>query len=197
MQQRRAKRGEKQGAHGRLLGFARPTHDDPDMTHQVEALQAAGVVSVSTGTELPAMLAQLTGGDGLAVYSLDRLPYTLRDLVLTLHALAARGVQLVSLVEKIDTRTDAGAFAQVIAHLANADRSWRSEATRAGLGKARARGRQGGRPKALTDAQIAEIRAELRNPDVRVQDVCRRFKISRATLYKRVGAVTPDREEPR
>ena len=37
-----------------------------------------------------------------------------------------------------------------------------------------------------------EIRALLKDPDVRVTDVAKRYGVSRATVYKHVGSVVPD-----
>lgn len=50
----------------------------------------------------------------------------------------------------------------------------------------------GGRKPKLDAKQIKEIRALLRDPDILVSDVAKRYKISRTTLYKHVGVVIPD-----
>ena len=65
------------------------------------------------------------------------------------------------------------------------------ERTQAGLIAARARGRAGGRKPKLDDQQVREIKALLRDPDMRVAEVARRYDVSRTTLYKYVGIVTP------
>lgn len=56
---------------------------------------------------------------------------------------------------------------------------------------ARARGRCGGRKPKLDDKQVREIKALLRDPDIQVADVARRYGVSRTTLYKHVGVVSP------
>ena len=58
---------------------------------------------------------------------------------------------------------------------------------------ARARGRKGGRKPALDAKQVREIKALLRDPDIQVADVAKRYGVSRATIYKHVGAVRPER----
>jgi DNA invertase Pin-like site-specific DNA recombinase len=63
----------------------------------------------------------------------------------------------------------------------------------AGLKAARARGRLGGRPEKLSAKDKQQIRALLRDPTVRVKDAAKRFGVSVATLYKRVGVVTPEK----
>jgi DNA invertase Pin-like site-specific DNA recombinase len=57
------------------------------------------------------------------------------------------------------------------------------ERAKAGLTAARARGRRGGRPKALTGKKlsIAQDLYDKRHPIV---EICRMLKISRATLYR-------------
>jgi DNA invertase Pin-like site-specific DNA recombinase len=73
--------------------------------------------------------------------------------------LEARGVGLCSLNEQIDTTTANGRLIfHVMAALAEFERGLLSERTTAGLQAARAQGRVGGRPKALTpQAQKAVI----------------------------------------
>ena len=65
------------------------------------------------------------------------------------------------------------------------------ERTQAGLAAARARGRAGGRKPKLDDQQVREIKALLRDPNIQVADVARRYGVSRTTLYKHVGVITP------
>ena len=84
----------------------------------------------------------------------------------------------------------------VSASLAEFERNLIRERTHAGLIAARARGRTGGRKPKRDARQIREIRTLLKDPDVRVTDVAKRYGISRATLYKHVGAVLPGRQWP-
>jgi transposase-like protein len=50
----------------------------------------------------------------------------------------------------------------------------------------------GGRPEKLSAKDKQQIRVLLKDPEVRVKDVARRFGVSVSTLYKRVGVVTPE-----
>jgi DNA invertase Pin-like site-specific DNA recombinase len=61
----------------------------------------------------------------------------------------------------------------------------------AGLRAARAQGRVGGRPPALTEEDIPQVQALMREPEVSTRQICERFDISKATLYRYVG---PDGE---
>ena len=74
----------------------------------------------------------------------------------------------------------------VFAALAEFERNLIQERTHAGLASARARGRTGGRKRDLDEKQIREINALLKDPVIRVMDVAKKYKVSRATLYKHV-----------
>jgi DNA invertase Pin-like site-specific DNA recombinase len=58
------------------------------------------------------------------------------------------------------------------------------ERTNAGLVAARARGKKGGRPPALTDKEIQAAKAMLADPDITVEEVAARLKVATSTLYR-------------
>ncbi len=106
--------------------------------------------------------------------------------------LESRDIAFESITEKIETASAAGKLVfHVFAALAEFERNLIRERTHAGLTAARARGRTGGRKPKLDAKQIREIRVLLKDPDVRVTDVAKRYGVSRATVYKHVGAVIP------
>jgi hypothetical protein len=84
-------------------------------------------------------------------------------------------------------------ISHVFSALAEFERNVICERTAAGLQAARARGRLGGRPAKLSANDKQQIRVLLKGPTVRVKDVAKRFGVSVATLYKRVGVVTPEK----
>ena len=134
----------------------------------------------------------LRAGDTLVVSRLDRLGRSLQDLVLIVADLEQRGVHFESLNEKIETGSASGELQfHVFAVLAEFERGLIRERTRAGLEAARARGRAGGRKPKLDEQQVKEIKALLRDSDIQVAEVARRYGVSRTTLYKYVGIVTP------
>src|SRR5579871_4036709 len=115
-------------------------------------------------------------------------------LVGIVSELEMRDVGLLSLTENIETGSAAGKLIfHVFASLAEFERNLIRERTRAGLDAARARGRLGGRKPKLDAKQVHEIRALLRDPQVNVTDVARRYGVSRTTIYKHVGVVIPTR----
>jgi Helix-turn-helix domain of resolvase len=64
------------------------------------------------------------------------------------------------------------------------------ERTLAGLKAARARGRNGGRPKKLNPKELKTIRTLLRSNEVPVQDIAAQFGVNRSTLYRNMTAPT-------
>lgn len=106
--------------------------------------------------------------------------------------LEKRSVYFASLTEKIETGSASGKLQfHVFAALAEFECGLICERTQAGQAAARDRGRAGGRKPKLHDQQVKEIRALLRDPDMRVADVARRYDVSRTIIYKYVGIVTP------
>lgn len=185
------------------IGYARVSTDDQNLDLQSDALGKAGCGEIykekasgknADRPELTHCLRALREGDTLVVWRLDRLGRSLPDLVQIVGQLQDRGVAFESISEKIDTSSAAGKLIfHVFASLAEFERNLIRERTNAGLAAARARGRKGGRPAKLGEKEIREIKALLRDPDVRVTDVARRYGVGRATLYKAVGAVQPKR----
>ena len=101
--------------------------------------------------------AYLRRGDVVVVQAFDRLGRSTRDLLALVDNLAERGVGLRILTLGVDTTTPAGQLVlTVIAALAQMEREILAERVRDGLAAARARGRVGGRPPALSDEQRAE-----------------------------------------
>ncbi|MCI1437024.1 MAG: recombinase family protein [Acetobacter indonesiensis] len=183
------------------IGYARVSTDDQHLDLQRDALTQAGcgVIYEETASgknavrpELEQCRKALRAGDSLVVWRLDRLGRSLPDLVQIVADLEQQGVGFESLAEKIETASAAGKLVfHVFAALAEFERGLIRERTQAGLASARARGRVGGRKPKLDDQQVREIKALLRDPDIQVAEVARRYGVSRTTLYKHVGVISP------
>ncbi|NNM69988.1 MAG: recombinase family protein [Gallionella sp.] len=183
------------------IGYARVSTDDQNLDLQRDALKNAGCSIIyeekasgktTDRPEFEQCIKALRAGDTLVVWRLDRLGRSLPDLVQIVAELEQRNIGFESLTEKIETGSAAGRLVfHVFAALSEFERNLIRERTRAGLAAARARGRSGGRKPKLDDQQIREIKALLREPDIQVADVARRYGVSRTTLYKHVGVVAP------
>jgi DNA invertase Pin-like site-specific DNA recombinase len=89
----------------------------------------------------------------------DRLGRSLQDLVGFLEELRAKGVDLYLHVQGLDTSTPAGrAMFQMLGVFNEFERAMIQVRVRAGLERARARGRRLGRPPALSRRQLRQDR---------------------------------------
>ena len=177
-----------------LIGYARVSTDDQNLELQRDALLEAGCERIYEDTlsgaraERPG-LAQATkalrSGDTLVVWRLDRLARSLKNLIALSEELDDAGVGLRSIQESIDTKSSSGKlFFHLMGALGEFERNLIRERTKAGLDAARARGKVGGRPRSLTDADLIAAKALLGSEDLSVVEVAKRVGVSPATLYR-------------
>jgi DNA invertase Pin-like site-specific DNA recombinase len=183
-----------------LIGYARVSTHDQTLNLQQDALEKAGCSKLFTDTAsgakaerigLEEALSYVRRGDTLVVWRLDRLGRSLPHLITTMTDLEERGIGFKSLTENIDTTTSGGKLIfHIFGALAEFERNLIRERTQAGLVAAHARGKRGGRPKALTRRQlgIALDLYEKRHP---IAEICRTLKISKATLYRYIKTRSP------
>lgn len=177
-----------------LVGYARVSTQDQNPAMQREALTEAGCEKLfeekASGAQrdrpqLLAALDYMREGDTLVVWKLDRLARSLKQLIETVEMLEDRKIGFRSLTEAIDTTTSGGKLVfHIFAALAEFERGIIRERTNAGLASARARGKLGGRPPALSDTDVAQAKAMLADPEITVKQVAMRMGVSVATLYK-------------
>jgi DNA invertase Pin-like site-specific DNA recombinase len=92
---------------------------------------------------------------------------------------------LYSLKENINTTTPTGKLTfQIFPALAEFERDILRQRVNAGLKAARPRGRLGGRPKSLTEADLKKARALLRSGDHTKGQVADELKVGRHTLWR-------------
>ncbi|CAH1388306.1 recombinase family protein [Candidatus Nitrotoga sp. M5] len=180
-----------------IIGYARVSTADQNTALQIDALNAAGAERIyqesQSGVsrdrlELAKCIDTLRSGDTLIVWRLDRLGRSLKDLVAIIAELEGKGVGFRSITEAIDTTTAGGKLVfHIFGSLAEFERSMIQERTKAGLAAARARGRKGGRPRALSADQVKKANAMLSDPTITKTEVAKHFKITRATLNAALG----------
>ncbi len=186
------------------LGYARVSTDHQSLDQQHDALAAAGVDRVFTdkisGTRedrpgLAALLDYAREGDTVVVVALDRLGRSLAGIVRTVETLNERGVMLRSLREGIDYSTAVGRMvAGIFAALAEYERELIHERAAVARQAARARGKQTGRPRALTPDQV-RIARRMREAGEPVSVICTALKVARSTLYRALGDAEQDTAE--
>jgi DNA invertase Pin-like site-specific DNA recombinase len=110
-------------------------------------------------------------------------------LIETITGLNKRGIGFKSITEAIDTTTSGGKLIfHIFGALAEFERDIIRERTQAGLSAARARGRKGGRPKALTPRKAEQAKTLYNDKNRSIDEICKTLGISRATLYRNVKA---------
>ena len=177
-----------------LVGYARVSTQDQNPELQLDALKEAGCEKVfiekASGAqrdrpELKAALDYMRSGDTLVVWKLDRLARSLKQLIETVESLEGQGIGFRSLTELIDTTTSGGRLIfHIFGALAEFERSIIRERTNAGLASARARGRLGGRPRGLSDEDLAAAKALLSDPNIPVEEIAERLGVAVSTLYR-------------
>ncbi|EMO4161958.1 recombinase family protein [Morganella morganii] len=150
-----------------VIGYIRVSTTDQNSDLQRNALisincdqifedKMSGKTAVRPG--LKRALKAIQPGDTLAVWKLDRLGRSVKNLIALISDLHERGAHFRSLTDSIDTSTAMGRFFfHVMSALAEMERELIVERTLAGLAAARAQGRIGGRPAALTGNDWEQI----------------------------------------
>ncbi|MGY1602379.1 recombinase family protein [Geodermatophilus sp. SYSU D00815] len=185
-----------------LLGYTRVSTRKQTTDQQVDALVAAGVdpariyTDVLSGVRsdrpgLRDLLAYAREGDTLVVVAMDRLGRSLSHMVRTVEELQDRGINIKSLREGLDFSTAAGRLqAAIFAALAEYERELIKERAAAAREAAQARGRQVGRPRALSPSQ-AETARRMREGGFDVTTIAKTLGVSRATVYRYADGAYP------
>ncbi len=179
------------------IGYVRVSKQEQNEALQRDALKEAYCEKYfsdkMTGAKferkgLEELLAFMRSGDTVVIWKLDRLGRSLKDLIETLNYLKDRGIDFISLTEKIDTTTPGGKLIfHLMGALAEFERDLIRERTNAGLAAARARGRVGGRPRKLsTNGKVALALRLVEDSKHSIDDICSTLGISRSTLYRYV-----------
>ena len=177
---------------GDILGYARVSTAGQDLSSQRDRLTAIGAVrvfeDVISGKQfdrpgLATLIDHARPGDSLCVTRLDRLGRSLKELLETVDDLKARGINLISLEEKIDTTSAAGELVfHVFGAIAHFERRLISERTKDGLAAARKRGRKPGRPS--LEAETVSALQNLITAGTSVSQAAKHLGIGRSTAYK-------------
>lgn len=176
-----------------IIGYARVSTEQQNLDRQIDALNKYGIDELytekMTGTktdrpELDKVKLRCRPGDIIVIESLSRLGRSTKDLLCLIDEFNNNGIQLISLKENIDTSTPTGKLLiTVLSAISQFERDLIVQRTSEGLASARARGRNGGRPKADTkaiDKAIKLYEAQTHS----IKEICSIAGISQATLYR-------------
>ena len=181
----------------KIVGYARVSTEDQNLSLQIRALEAAGCQSIcrdhgESGSHfsrsgLKRALRKLSKGDTLVVWRLDRLGRSLSGLVRIMEDLERRGIHFRSIMENIDTSSSGGRLMfHMMAALAEYERAIISDRTRAGMAAARAGGRKLGRPRALTVDQVRAARRAINYGTANRAGLAKKLSVSPRTLQRHI-----------
>lgn len=180
---------------GFLVGYARVSTEDQNLSLQTEALKRAGVRDdnlhveklSATAKKRPALdlaIKDLRAGDTFVVWRLDRLARSMRDLYARLDQIVAKGASFRSLTEHFDISTAMGQLYIAIAGaFAQFERQIISYRTAAGIKSWKERtGGKWGPPRVMTEEKIREVGRRLKSGDSGPK-VAADMGISTASVY--------------
>lgn len=178
---------------GRLIGYARFSTEDQDLSMQTAKLLAAGVHPDNLHTDkasalskkrpgLELALKDCVAGDTLVVWKLDRFGRSVLDLLTRIKALQERGVAFRSLTDNIDTSTPVGNLILVLlSAVAQFERDLIAERTRAGIAQRKSEGAKFGAKQLIDVGKAADLFRQGYTP----KDVKAHFKLkSISTVYR-------------
>jgi DNA invertase Pin-like site-specific DNA recombinase len=150
-----------------ILGYARVSTQDQDLTGQLQALKAAGADTIfrekisgvrADRPQLAKLMTALRAGDVVVVTKLDRLGRSTRELLDLIDCIGKAGASFRSLGDPLwDTSSAQGRLlSTLLAGIAEFERELIRERTGAGRERAMAEGVKFGRKRKLSDYQRAE-----------------------------------------
>ncbi len=179
-----------------LIGYARVSTAEQNLDLQRDALVQAGCTPIFEDEGVSAIAKQRPGfeqaldalkaGDVLVVWKMDRAFRSLKNALDTLEAFESRGVEFRCLTEAIDTTTPIGKCMYQVRHaFSELERNLIRERTIAGMDAAKKRGVHVGRPRKLSNDQIASTRRLLqKQPDLAPAQIATQFGVSVRTASR-------------
>jgi DNA invertase Pin-like site-specific DNA recombinase len=176
------------------VGYARVSTHSQKEDSQVDELKVAGCEKVfvdkasgklAKRPELDRCLEYMRDGDTLVITRLSRAMRSLKHMIELSHELQGRGIGLVVLKQAIDTTTPTGRLMfHMLAAIDEFQRELIVEGTYEGLAAARARGRKGGRPAKLSEAQAKLARELYDGKQHTIAEIASMLNVGRSTLYR-------------
>ena len=176
------------------VAYIRVSTVEQNEARQMEAMKGFGIdkyfIEKKSGKnadrpQLQAMLEFVREGDTVYIHSLDRLARSTKDLLAIVEHLQAKGVELHSNKESIDTSTPTGKLMlTMIGAIAEFERQNLLERQREGIAIAKEEGKYKGRKQVKPDAW-EEAYAKYRAREIKsVSELAKVLGISRPTVYK-------------
>lgn len=186
---------------GQKVSYLRVSSKDQSIARQREALAHLGIrkefvdeISARSRADRPGLavcLEYLRDGDELHVASIDRLARSLIDLKELITEITDEGVTVVFHKEGLRFAPDtedptANLMLGVLGSFAEFERAIIRERQAEGIALAKKAGKYTGRPKALTDEQVADARQRIKDGESKTA-VAKALGVGRSTLYRYLG----------
>ncbi|RUR38049.1 recombinase family protein [Clostridium perfringens] len=180
-----------------LIGYARVSTEEQNLDRQIDMLVKYGVDKRNiykekiTGTkadreQLNNMLNDLQENDIVVIVDLTRVSRSTKDLLSIVDKIKSKGASIKSIKDTwLDTTSDNpynSFLLTVMSGLSQLERDLISQRTKEGLESAKARGRNGGRPKKRNDK--ADTVSLLYKEGFKIVDIVKQTGLSRATVYR-------------
>jgi DNA invertase Pin-like site-specific DNA recombinase len=136
---------------------------------------------------LEAMQKALHDGDTVVVSALDRLGRSTADIAQMLHEWKERQITLIAVRDGINTSTPTGTMmAQIMAVVAEMERTFILERTAAGREAAKASGKIANRPRKWTIKKAQQV-AHLKADGWSISEIARTLNVSRDTIRRMIA----------
>lgn len=191
-----------------IIGYARVSSKDQNLSRQIAALNEAGVERIFADkqsgkdfdrVEYKRMMKRLRAGDVLFIKSIDRLGRNYREIIEQWRAIVDKSVDIVVLdMPLLDTRREQsliGTFIsdivlQVLSFVADNERANIRSRQAEGIAQAKSRGVQFGRPQSPHPSNWAETVALLRGGEITQSQAADRLNMPLSTFRYRLNKNT-------
>lgn len=184
-----------------IIGFARVSTREQDLSSQLEALKKAGCIKIFHGKQsgaskenedkLQELVNYVRDGDTVLVTKLDRLGRSLRSILKTIDRIHAEKASLKTLDGAIDTSNDspfAKAQLSLIGTFSQLERDLIISRTSEGRQRAKSSGVKFGRPSKLTEQEVIEVRKLFNKGEgLSKNALSKKFGVSRMTILRVVS----------
>lgn len=188
-------------------GYARiSTSHRQELSRQIKLLTDSGIAKENIFTDIESgkktnrkglndLLSIAQEGDSITVCEFSRISRSTKQLIEIAEDLSNRGINFISLKEKIDTTTAEGKlFYCIISAFSAFEADLISERTKQGLAAAAAKGRKGGRPKVNQDELERAIHL-YQNSNYSVSKISAKTNISKSSLYREINRLNIKRRD--